>query len=466
MYPVLIVDDQPAIVRALELLFDLHDLPSLSASSPEEAIDVARRHELGAVIQDMNFARNETSGEAGVDLFGTLREECPEVPILLMTAWASLETAVALIKRGASDYIEKPWNDDKLVATVRNLMRLRKLEIENRQLRDQIRFSRDRLARQYDLCGIVYASEAMHELIGLAVSVAGSDAPILITGPNGSGKERVADIVEANSRRAGKAYVKVNLGAIPEDLMESELFGAEPGAYTSQQARRFGRFEAADGGTLFLDELDALSLASQVKLLRVLQSGEFERLGSSKTRRVDVRVISATNSDLTAAIEEGRFREDLYFRLNVIELPVPSLRERLDDVRPLAEHFLETYARRADRDLSLSSEAVAALHAYGWPGNVRELENRIQRATVVCKGPSIGPEELNLDRSGGKVSRSTKRQPDADDLIEKQSLLDAISRADGVIAHAAEELGMSRQALYRRMNRLGIELERRPRESS
>jgi len=466
MYPVLIVDDQPAILRALELLCDLHDLPSLSASSPDEALEIARRHELGAVIQDMNFARNDTSGEAGVELFGALREECPEVPILLMTAWASLETAVELIKRGASDYIEKPWNDDKLVATVRNLMRLRKLEVENRQLKDQLRLSRERLASRYDLCGVVYASEAMHELVGLAVSVAGSDAPILITGPNGSGKERIADIVEANSRRSGKAYVKVNLGAIPEELMESELFGAEPGAYTSQQGRRYGRFEAADGGTLFLDELDALSLASQVKLLRVLQSGEFERLGSSKTRRVDVRVISATNSDLTAAIEDGRFREDLYFRLNVIELPVPALRERPDDVRPLAEHFLETYAHATERDLSLSSEAVSALIAYNWPGNVRELENRIQRASVVSKESIIGPTELNLARSGATASRSSERRPTADEINERQGLLEAISRADGVISHAAAELGMSRQALYRRMSRLGIELERRPRESS
>ena len=466
MLPVLIIDDNPAIVRALEVLFEINGMSSIAASSPDQALEIARSTELGAVIQDMNFARNETSGVAGVELFRALREICPDVPILLMTAWASLETAVELIKEGAADYIEKPWNDDKLAATVRNLLRIRDLEIENRRLRDESTGSRLDLASRYDLCGLVYASGTLHKVVRLAVSVADSEAPVLVTGPNGSGKERLADIVQANSRRVGKSFVKINLGAIPEQLVESELFGAESGAYTGQQGRRLGRFESADGGTLFLDEVDALSLASQVKLLRVLQSGEFQRLGSSKTRTVNVRVISATNADLQAAIQEGTFREDLYFRLNVIELAVPSLTSRIDDILPLAEHFISAFSKDTDSDLRLGSEAKVALMRHSWPGNVRELENRIQRATVVAPKAEISPADLDLASGEDPLSTDKGSKLDDNDKVERERVLAALAQAGGIVAHAASELGVSRQALYRRMNRLGIELERRPRATS
>jgi len=461
--PILIVDDQPAVVKALEVLLDLHDIANLKASSPEEALRIARNQTLGAVLQDMNFGRSQTSGEQGIDLFRALRRTQADVPILLMTAWASLETAVQLVKEGASDYIEKPWDDDKLLAAVRNLLQLRALQLENDQLKAEVRATRRSLADQYDLCGIVYESEALHRTISLAVSIAGSDAPVLITGPSGSGKERLAEIVHANSRRSQGPFIRVNVGAIPEELMESELFGAEVGAYTGLEKRRIGHFESAAGGTLFLDEIDALSLSGQVKLLRILQSGDFQRLGSSRTLHSDVRVLSATNANLTAAIASGSFREDLFFRLNVVELEVPGLQERCDDILPLAEFFLKKLADGGgSRATDFSERARIALVEHDWPGNVRELENRVHRATLVAPGAEITPIDLGL------VNEEELPPPDAssktvraEDIAEHKQVLRALSKAQGVVAHAASLLGISRQALYRKMERLGIELERR-----
>jgi DNA-binding NtrC family response regulator len=461
--PVLIVDDQPAVVKALEVLLDLHDIPHLSASSPDGALQIADSRTLGVVLQDMNFGRNQTSGEQGIELFRALRQTQTEVPILIMTAWASLETAVQLVKEGAADYIEKPWDDDKLLAALRNLLRLRSLQLENDQLRAKVRETRRSLAEGYDLCGIVYESAALHQSISLAVSIAGSDAPVLVTGPSGSGKERLAEIIQANSRRSQGPFIRVNVGAIPEELMESELFGAEAGAYTGLARQRIGHFESADEGTLFLDEIDALSLSGQVKLLRILQSGEFQRLGSSRTQRCNVRVVSASNADLTEAIAAGLFREDLYFRLNVVELPVPGLQERPDDILPLAEFFLEKHSSsRESRATFFGEESRIALVEHEWPGNVRELENRVHRATLVSISEEISPADLGLAGEGELPKPESSSKPmAADEIAEHKQVLRALSRAQGVVAHAASLLGISRQALYRKMERLGIELERR-----
>ena len=461
---VLIVDDQPAVVSALEILFDLNDIRHVAANSPEEAFKIASFETLGAVVQDMNFQRSETSGRDGIDLFHQIRQSQPDLPVLLMTAWASLETAVALVKEGASDYVEKPWNDDKLVATVRNMVRLRSLEIENQRLRTELRQSRESLAADYDLRDLVYSSEAMHRVVSLAVNVATSNAPVLITGPNGSGKELIAEIVHANSRRTEGPFIRVNVGAIPEDLIESELFGAEPGAYTGIRNRRIGHFESADGGTLFLDEIDALSLAGQVKLLRVVQSGEFQRLGSSQTKSSDVRILSATNADLEASIAAQTFREDLYFRLNVVELRLPSLSERREDIPVLAEFFLDRFSKSENRShLQLSPEARSALLDHSWPGNVRELENRLQRASLVNQSGEISVQDLDLSPIRPQNSQDQGIEISADDSLERHHLMKALSEADGVVARVAEDLGVSRQSLYRKMSRLGIELERRPR---
>ena len=297
----------------------------------------------------MNFAPAATSGQEGIDLFHAIRRADPAMPVLLMTAWTCLETAVALVREGANDYLAKPWDDAKLLSSVRNLLQMRALQRENERLKETRSRSRRELASRYDLAGIVYESDGMHRVVSLAVQVAASDVPVLITGESGAGKEKIAEIVQANSRRRGKPFVRVNAGALPDELLESELFGAEPGAFTGSLRLRIGRFEAADGGTLFLDEIGNLSAAGQVRLLRVLQTGEFERLGSSVTRRADVRVLAATNTDLRKAIAEGRFREDLFFRVNVIELAVPALRERPDDILPLARAALEALPRQ-ERD--------------------------------------------------------------------------------------------------------------------
>ncbi len=459
---ILIVDDEPSVVEALTLLFDVHGLPSISASQPEEALRKAVEEDVGVVVQDMNFDADRTSGEQGVALFRSLRSADADLPILLVTAWVSLETAVQLVKEGAADYVAKPWDDDKLVTTVRNLLEMRRLRIENRELHQRGRKARLALAERYDLCGLVYESEAMHRIVSLAVNVSGSDAPILITGPSGVGKEKLAEIIQANSRRREGPFVLVNVGALPEELMESELFGAEPGAYTGAKGVRAGRFESADGGTLFLDEIDALSLSGQVKLLRVVQSGEYQRLGSSKPRQADVRIISATNTDLRRWVDDGRFREDLFYRLNVVELSVPSLDRRLEDVLPLARHFLKALGGEGRGEATLGPEAEAVLLQHAWGGNVRELQNRLRRAVLTCPDGTILPAHLDLDSEEGAAPVAAGPQPPAD-LLERKRIEQALLQAEGIVSRAAEELGLSRQALYRKMDRLGITLERRPR---
>ncbi|MGN6186568.1 MAG: sigma-54-dependent transcriptional regulator, partial [Thermoanaerobaculia bacterium] len=396
-----------------------------------------------------NFTPGTTSGDEGVALFRQLRARDAELPILLMTAWTSLETAVQLVKEGATDYMAKPWDDAKLVSTVQALLRIRQARADEERERNLRTRSRQSLARTNDLCGIVYESASMHRVASLAVQVAPSDVPVLITGPNGAGKEKIAEIVHANSRRRHKPLIKVNAGAIPDELIESELFGAEPGAYTGATRLRIGRFEAANGGTLFLDEIGNLSPAGQMKLLRVLQTGELERLGSSETRRVDVRVLCATNADLHQAIARGTFRQDLYFRIAVVEIALPALRDRREDVLPLAETFLGRSGK------SLDETARAALLMHEWPGNVRELQNRVQRAIALSTGDAITSEDLGFGASG---------ESRVDEIpIERTQIETALLNANGSVSRAAEALGLSRQALYRRMEKLGVVLERRPR---
>jgi DNA-binding NtrC family response regulator len=474
MLKVLVVDDQPAVCAALEVLFDLNGMQTLTARTPEEALALVRSEDIGVVVQDMNFHRDATSGEEGEALLCAIRELDPELPVLLMTAFQSLEAAVRLVKSGASDYIAKPWNDDKLVATVKNLVRLRELAQENLRWRASTSRARVELSRTHQLGGLIYQSTAMHEVVTLAVKVAPSEAAVLITGPNGSGKERLAQIVQMNSRRRDKPFVKVNAGGLPDELLEAELFGAEAGAYTGAKKLRIGRFEEADGGTLFLDEIGNLSAAGQMKLLRVLQTGEFQRLGSNITRKTDVRLISATNADLPRAIAQGSFREDLYFRLNVIELSVPPLRHRADDVLPLAEHVLRRHAEENKVAYVLAPDARQALVDYEWPGNVRELENRLQRATLVCQPPQVTAKDLGLPQASSDTAsvppgteraaappRSAGSSAGSADP-ERMEIERVLLESGGVVARAAAMLGVSRQALYRRMDRLGIEIERRP----
>ena len=442
MSTILVIDDNPAVATALEVLFSLHDIASLHADSPAAGLALLDNEAVDLVIQDMNFSADTTSGDEGRELFAAIRQRHPDLPVVLLTAWTHLESAVELIKAGAADYVAKPWQDAKLLATVNNLLELAEARRELDLRRDGERRRRDDLARRYDLRGAVFADPASERVVALACQVARSDLPVLITGPNGSGKEKIAEIIQANSSVKAGPFVTVNCGALPAELIEAELFGAEAGAYTGANKAREGKFEAADGGTLFLDEIGNLPPAGQMKLLRVLETGRFARLGSNRERQVKVRVVSATNAELPAMIRDGSFREDLYYRLNTIELAMPPLAERPGDILPLAEHFGQDGKR-------LSAAAASALQRHPWPGNVRELRNVIKRAQLLATGPRIEVADLGLPRAPA-VRSGPVREP------ERGQIEAALQRAGGVIAQAAADLGMSRQALYRRMERHGL----------
>ncbi|MEZ5500525.1 MAG: sigma-54 dependent transcriptional regulator [Steroidobacteraceae bacterium] len=444
-HTVLVIDDSEAVRTALDILLSMQGARVVSAPNASAGLDALARDPVDLVIQDMNFRREATSGEEGIALFRRIRSQHPQLPIILLTAWTHLETAVELVKAGASDYLAKPWDNTRLLTTVRNLLELEATRAENRAIRHRRATTRAQLAERFDLRGLVYESEAMHALAATAARIAHADVPVLITGPNGAGKEVMADIVQANSAVKSGPYVKVNVGALPDTLMEAELFGTEAGAFTGAKAR-IGRFEAADGGTIFLDELGNLSAQGQAKLLRVLQTGEYERLGSNSTRRTQVRIIAATNAALPQLIKDGRFREDLLYRLNVIELDVPPLSGRPEDILPLAQHFLEP-------GFNLAADAQRALTRYRWPGNVRELKNVIHRACLLAADPSISAAGLALP--------SAIDPGDGSD-IDRRSIEQALSQSNGVIARAARDLGLSRQALYRRMEKLGLKTAATP----
>ncbi len=444
MPTVLIIDDNPSVATALEVLFSLNDLDTLRALTPDDGLRMLEANAVDLVVQDMNFSADTTSGDEGVALFGQIRSRFPDLPVILLTAWTHLDSAVQLAKAGAADYLAKPWDDRRLIAVVENLIELGQANRELRRRAQRDRQHRNELERNFDLRGIVWADPATERTLTLACQVARADVPILITGPNGAGKERIAEIIQANSSVKDGPMVTLNCGALPSELIEAELFGAEVGAYTGASKAREGKFEAADGGTLFLDEIGNLPPAGQMKLLRVLETGRFERLGSNKERQVKVRVISATNADLPGMIGAGSFREDLFYRLNVIELRLPPLSERPGDILPLALHFLSP-------GKSLDDGARAALLAHPWPGNVRELKNVMQRASLLSADAQIHVGDLGLPVNAGAVAPTpAEAEPDGP-AIER-----ALSRAGGVIAQAAAELGLSRQALYRRMERLGI----------
>ncbi|MES2015326.1 MAG: sigma-54 dependent transcriptional regulator [Pseudomonadota bacterium] len=440
MPTVLIIDDNAAVAIALDVLFSLHDIDALRAASPEQGLALLASRRVDLVIQDMNFTADTTSGEEGKTLFREIRARHPDLPVILLTAWTHLDAAVDLVKSGAADYLSKPWNDNRLIATVTNLIELGQANRALQQHAQRERRARRDLEQGFDLRGMVWQDAATERILSLACQVARADVAVLISGPNGAGKERIADIIQANSAVRDGPFVVLNCGALPAELIEAELFGAEAGAYTGASKAREGKFEAADGGTLFLDEIGNLPLAGQMKLLRVLETGRFERLGSNRERQVKVRVISATNADLGAMIRAGTFREDLFYRLNVIELRLPPLAARPADILPLATSFLA-------KGKTLDRGAQAALMAHPWPGNVRELKNVMQRAGLLAAGDVIKAADLGLPVA---AAPALDAEPDRDAIAQ------ALARAHGVVAQAAAELGLSRQALYRRMERLGI----------
>ncbi|KKL01576.1 sigma-54-dependent Fis family transcriptional regulator [Rheinheimera mesophila] len=442
MNKILVIDDNEAVCTALMTLFQLQGYQVFIAQQPQLAKSILQQQAIDLILQDMNFAQGEMSGAQGKALFYQLRSDYPAIPVVLLTAWTHLDMVVELVKAGATDYIAKPWDDQRLLTTVANALKIKQLTEQNLKA-ERKQQERLGLFAGKDLCGLVFASTAMEQLLQMALQLAPSNAAVLITGENGAGKEGIAQVLHANSSRKQQPLIKVNMGALPADLMEAELFGAEAGAYSGATKTRIGRFEAADGGTLFLDEIGNLSLSGQMKLLRVLQTGEFERLGSSQTRKVDVRIISATNADLTKAIAAGSFRQDLYYRINVVQLHLPALKDRVDDIVPLARHFLAGQK-------SLTKKAEQALQSYHWPGNVRELQNLCQRALLLTLSDEIDADDLALPQEQSSAKKAL-------DDLDKQQIEQALQQAQGVVARAAKQLGISRQALYRRMEFYGIE---------
>jgi len=446
---VLVADDQPDVREALRLLLKGEGYRIEEATSPAGILAALESQDFDVALIDLNYARDTTSGQEGLELLPRILALDSMLPVVVMTAWGSVEVAVEAMRRGARDFIQKPWENARLLAIIRTqvelhraLRRSQRLEAENDLLRDA------------GLPRMIAESSAMKPVLELIARVGPSDANVLVTGEHGTGKEVAARTLHALSRRASKPMVTVNAGGLSEGVFESELFGHVRGAFTDARADRVGRFELADGSTLFLDEIANVPLNLQAKLLRVLETGEMERVGSSKTRAVDVRIISATNSNLAEEVATGRFREDLLFRLNTIEMRLPPLRDRREDIPLLATHFLMQYSRRYGKTLaSFDAAAMQALLDHPWPGNIRELDHTIERAVLLAQDNAVRSSDLALraGREGApRIEEMTLEE------VERHLIQKALARFDGNVSHAAKSLGLSRSGLYRRLQKYGL----------
>ena len=417
------------------------------ASSPSEVIRQVGARQLDLVLIDLNYTRDTNSGREGLDLLEQLQDYDATLPVVVMTAWASIELVVEAMQKGARDFVQKPWENARLRTIVRNQIEL------GRALRRSQRLEHENsILRADGTVPVVAESAAMRRVMEVIQRVAPSDANVLIRGENGTGKGVLARAIHASSRRSAKPLISVNIGGLSDSLFESELFGHVKGAFTDARQDRIGRFELADGGTLFLDEIANVGLPQQAKLLRVIESGEFERVGSSQTRHADVRLISATNAALEQEVQEGRFRQDLLFRLNTVQITIPPLRERREDIAPLAAHFLERFARRYRKKVEgFHSTAMRAMLEYAWSGNVRELEHAVERAVLMSSGSAITRADLSLEAPAQK-SIDEMSIEDVEVLLIRK----ALARFDGNVSRAAELLGLSRSALYRRMQRYSV----------
>jgi len=448
---IVIADDQTDVVEALRLLLKAEGYRTVTAHVPEGVISLLEREQADAALIDLNYTRDTTSGREGLDLLSRLRALDPTLPVIVMTAWGSVDKAVEAMRLGARDFIEKPWDNARLLTTLRSQVELARALRVSQRLEQE-----NQLLRRTGLPDLVAESPAMRPVLELMERVAPSDANILVTGEHGTGKEVVARWIHAASRRRDRAMIVVNVGGLSEGVFESELFGHVRGAFTDAKTDRAGRFELADGGTLFLDEIANISLAQQSRLLRILQTGELERVGSSQTRRVDVRLIAATNADLRAEVAAGRFREDLLFRLNTIELHLPPLRERREDILPLAQYFLQRHAARyGKRRAGISPEAAQLLRAYDWPGNVRELDHAVERAVLLARLDNLESVDFALTPPLARPGLPVQSPMNLEEL-ERETIRQALSRHDGNVSLAAKALGLSRSALYRRLQRYGL----------
>jgi DNA-binding NtrC family response regulator len=446
---ILVADDQPDVLEALRFLIKGDGYQAVPVNSPAGVIDEVESRDFDAVLMDLNYTRDTTSGQEGLELLNRIQTLDTTLPVIVMTAWGSVELAVEAMRRGARDFIQKPWDNARLSAILktqielgRALRRGQRLEAENRALRAE-RFPQ-----------LIAQSAAMRPVLDVISRVGPSDANVFITGENGTGKGLVAQTLHSVSLRSTRPLVQVNTGGLAEGVFESELFGHVKGAFTDAKSDRVGRFEMAEGGTLFLDEIANISQGLQSKLLRTLETGEFERVGSSKTRRVDVRVFSATNADIAAEVAEGKFRQDLLFRLNTIELRLPPLRDRREDIPILASHFLRQHAEHYRKPLTgFDESAIKALLAHAWPGNVRELDHAVERAVLMAQGEVVRAVDLGL-----RVGREGPPRLEEMSLEDVEALLikKALARFSGNVSHAANALGLSRSALYRRLQRYGL----------
>jgi DNA-binding NtrC family response regulator len=448
---ILVADDQPDVLTALRLLLKQEGMQVTTVTSPAGLLEAVRSEAFDAAVIDLNYTRDTTSGREGLELLPQIQAIDPTLPVIVMTAWATIEVAVEAMRRGARDFLEKPWDNHRVVSVVRNqvsfsreVRRGRRLEAENELLRT---------ASDED---IVAESSAMRAVLDTVQRVASADATVLITGENGTGKGLIAKLVHKLSPRAARGFIAVNMGGVPESVFESEMMGHVRGAFTDAKSDRVGRFELADGGTLFLDEIGNVPLSQQAKLLRVIESGEFERVGSSRTQRADVRIVAATNANLGEMTAQGRFRQDLLFRLNTIEIELPPLRERPEDILPIAQRRLQALARKYSRAISGFDESgLAALRRYGWPGNVRELGNVVERAVLMARGTAISAADLRLEAHAAGPPVPTIETMSLEDA-ERLLIRTALRRNGGSVNAAAEALGLSRSAMYRRLEKLGI----------
>ena len=447
---ILIADDQTDVIEALRLLLKSEGFQIETAQSPQQIMTALEARDFDVLLMDLNYTRDTTSGQEGLDILTRIQMLDQTLPIIVMTAWGSVDLAVETMRRGARDFVQKPWDNARLLSILWTQIELgqalrneQKLTAENQLLRGEAR------------ADMIAEAPAMQPILQVIARVGPSDANMLITGENGTGKGVVAKVVHSISHRNNKPLVTVNIGGLSDGVFESELFGHIKGAFTDAKADRVGRFELADGGTLFLDEIANISMPQQAKLLRVLETGEFERVGSSKTRKVNVRIVAATNADLSAEVAAGRFRQDLLFRLNTVEIRLPALRDRREDIPALAEHFLRQHAARYRKLVTgFEPAALKTLAQHPWPGNVRELDHAIERGVLMAQGTIIKAADLGLASNGN--DGGARLEDMSLDEVERFLIKKTLERFDGNVSKAAEALGLSRSALYRRLEKYGL----------